>query len=765
MLSNDELFFSKNSFSTSEDKTISLFKYIKLGKEILNTPETQNFIHLIDSISKKSKFEEVPFIFICASSGTGKTQLPFSLQIPLLYLINNSDMLNLCDSVIHQDIYLNYFDCSTVLRKCVVYDRHVVYNNDLSLKKIDTSDCKSMIAGFFVTLFSLVIEYRQRFNIVDENWALSQIKAFEYIQDKLFIKPVTLYEARVAISKMSEIENQFLPLVFLDESQKTRDRDDFLRDYKTLRKIIRNIGVIPVYMGTNACLVNFINKTSTGGSRTGDDCIWSYIVYKLAHPTQSFLTCEKNKILETIEQSNNVDLPIKEKFKTFVEQITSLLNYERPFFCNIVFEYLMKIAQEKFDNVDCCNIFESIINSVFSCFTRRKRLLAWGSSKDETGILEYNFCNFTLTSPEYNLEKQTTEYNQIIKDNKIPIDKASGVHTHIAYLFADPEWLPKNQNLNFFPLVLSSNEIKVLSIENSYTCFNFRPQQIFAPFSKESIGHLAFIGQNNERDLSFVSRNISDDKIIRKSVNKVFHDVFHNTRTYNTVQTIQNADWTNLEIISSVSALMATHYSGFKGVNSNIWLSNFFRELDLDANFKKDLPILDFSNCSENYKNIIDNIKVPFCSPTINAEWHRNFGEYLCKNGANLGVLHSFDQKQSRDFSIQQSFNCSKPIDIISGECKYRKDGLTFSILTDIIGKLCEFESVINLIVTNKLNDNLLSNGNKFDNCSLIRSIEQSFCILRAIHNKNENLIQLKEIYSHRYSNNNMKIFIFFALE
>jgi len=110
-------------------------------------------------------------------------------------------------------------------------------------------------------------------------------------------------------------------------------------------------------------------------------------------------------------------------------------------------------------------------------------------------------------------------------------------------------------------------------------------------------------------------------------------------------------------------------------------------------------------------------------------------------------------------------FNCSNPIDIISGECKYRKDGLNLPTLISIIEKLSDFESQINLIVTHKLYDNLLPIKKENNRSSSIKRIEQNFCILNAIHDKNQNSITLEEIYPPEYhSKTNMKVFILFSL-
>lgn len=175
--------------------------------------------------------------------------------------------------------------------------------------------------------------------------------------------------------------------------------------------------------------------------------------------------------------------------------------------------------------------------------------------------------------------------------------------------------------------------------------------------------------------MCFISKNISNNEIFRISFNKAYRDMFSNVHSYNNNFTKTNAHWTNLEIITLVSALIATHNASFKGLKANIWLSSFFRELDINADFKKELPILNLNECSEECKKIICKTDISFCSPTINVEWMKEFGEYLCNNGANLGVLNAY-KTESRDFCIKQ---CSNFLDIISGECKYRYEWSWYS--------------------------------------------------------------------------------------
>lgn len=120
----------------------------------------------------------------------------------------------------------------------MVYDKELNLITDYSLE-----NSESMIAGFFVTLFSLIIEYRKTLKN-DEQWVLSQCKAFETITQTKEIKRIRVSEAKYQIKMMFESirmrntgKQDSLPLVFLDESQKTND-PNFKRDYKTLRKVI-----------------------------------------------------------------------------------------------------------------------------------------------------------------------------------------------------------------------------------------------------------------------------------------------------------------------------------------------------------------------------------------------------------------------------------------------------------------------------------------------------------------------------------------------
>lgn len=783
-------------FSSQGKNLDVLEKYLSVGKYISSAPETVNFMKLISSISNKvSPYQEYftgnnpkpgnhqsdyftkeyvteqPFVFICASSGTGKTQLPFSINMPFVYLINNSDMLKSSEQNSNQEIYKIFFDISNIFLNCVIADRDVVCESDYKYKR--GVDYNSMIAGFFVTLFSLITEYRKGLD-KEENWSLSQIKALKLISDPIVINRITVDKAREEIGRMCRNDQNLLPLVFLDESQKTSD-SNFLRDYKTLRKIIRNIGLIPVFMGTNANLVNFVNNDNTGGSREDQGSVWAYLIYKLAHPSEKFLMDEKQRVLETLNNSaNRINSIDKKKFELFTDKIVSLLKYERPFFCNIVFKELLTKSVERFKDFDACTFFEGIILKVFTIFTTRKKLFT--SDKLEADILNYNYCNLSITSPEFKVkiapQAQNSEYGMNLLSSSqetssdIYIDKACGIHGHIAHLFVDPQWLVQGERDIFFPLILEKSGIHVLSFGRQN--LHFYPSQIFPRFKKETIGHLAFNGLNSKNNLSFISRTTSERMYHRISVNSAFFKFFPTCKNFESKIKRIFEGWHNLEILPAVSAIIASHYSGIKGLRSGLWLKSFLQELELSDDIDmNNLPKLKITGCSEVCKRIILNTEVPFCSPTIGAEWDSDFGQFLTDNGANLGVLRTSNKNEPWDFSIQRSFNITekKQRDVILCECKFRRKGLDLSTITEIIGKLSQFESKINLIVTNKINESVFSKKKKDFKLKFEDELclDKNFYLLNVKSDEKMKVVHLETIYHHihnRHDRKNLKVFI-----
>lgn len=71
-------------------------RYSDIGIEFKRAP-TAHHIKIRDMITQIGQTDpnrRMPFVFVCSSSGTGKTQLPFSLDIPMLYFTTKEATLN-----------------------------------------------------------------------------------------------------------------------------------------------------------------------------------------------------------------------------------------------------------------------------------------------------------------------------------------------------------------------------------------------------------------------------------------------------------------------------------------------------------------------------------------------------------------------------------------------------------------------------------------------------------------------------------------------
>lgn len=163
-------------------------------------------------------------------------------------------------------------------------------------------------------------------------------------QNILFIETLKRDESKVK-AKFNEALDLLWNADCLFSKQTPVDSNDkgyeSLKKYIQIGKSIRKIDLIPVLMGTNACLANIVNFQGTFGSRGDCKSIWCYIiVYKLAPPSQEFIQNEKLSLIESINSSVADGDSKKNKVIAFVTAVTAKMKYERLFFCNLIFENL-----------------------------------------------------------------------------------------------------------------------------------------------------------------------------------------------------------------------------------------------------------------------------------------------------------------------------------------------------------------------------------------------------------------------------------------
>ena len=150
------------------------------------------------------------------------------------------------------------------------------------------------------------------------------------------------------------------------------------------RRAIRLMGLIPIFMGTNLNLANFIDIDSAYDFRIEicdeeKDIPWCFLGQKLSATSSEYVE-NKKKECESIAIEK----------KAFIEMI---LIKERPLFVTLIRNF--KNNKEK----DEIQIIKVISRDIMNEYRSRKRYMINFKTNEECRT--YNFCNLLLITPEF----------------------------------------------------------------------------------------------------------------------------------------------------------------------------------------------------------------------------------------------------------------------------------------------------------------------------------------------------------------------------
>ena len=686
-------------------------KIQKDGKRPLfnNIDKNLNVEMNLNNIGKKPQF-----IFICASSGTGKTQLAFSLDIPLLYFQLNppTDNERFRGGGVSQFIYGNYFNVSEALMTSVQRDL-VILRKIQSDNEDDPYVTMSIQTPLFLpALICMFCSNIMKISGENEKWILRQLRISGDVNR------MTILDATAFLEKLFESKPK--PVIFFDECQKPSESKDFIKSYVYVRRCMGMLGLVSIFMGTNAKMANFVNPTAASGSRGEGipenlDIPWCFVVHKLTPTVDSFIQDLKDTAISIIDQMHPCT-ELNARLKKFVSTITKSLAGERPLFVHLICEHIIKCVSK--GETDPLTILTDAINHLIVEFKKRKSFSVSLKSPDE--CKSYNFSNLTMISPEFWRETSDKEVKNSNRSDseesdryqEVGLEKSQGIHSHMAYLYVPDEIQQlmteedSTEPMNFFGLTieddcLSYTGIRKTTLTPKSLPWSFEPAQAFLPFEKEPFGQLAFLGKENFQDI-FISMSTSKSTNRRKRIStflaaKQIHDK-HGLPTSNIQIT-----WTVFEISVAMSALIATHHNGFRGSSFRDWLRYFVREMNVQdtAKYPESAPNITFPDDIfwNNHKKDI----IPLCTSSISASWNKTLGDYLKNDlSANIGILHANLKNESRDFYIKE-YGCKESTIILTGECKCYKDGVKNVMIESTVKKLKQYSSHINLIVVNRL--------------------------------------------------------------
>ena len=180
--------------------TPTITSYLTLGKYVGESPEILQFKNLVAEIYNKltsilfpTYITTFPFIFICGSSGTGKTQIPFSLphanEFPFIYFLQNPKK----DT--GQAIYQQFFNVSKAFENCIEedFESYAKKFENSGFSQLTIYQCSEILEyknmkfysiGFIVKLFREICKQR----VSGESWIESELRGFKFSFDAMSIQ-------------------------------------------------------------------------------------------------------------------------------------------------------------------------------------------------------------------------------------------------------------------------------------------------------------------------------------------------------------------------------------------------------------------------------------------------------------------------------------------------------------------------------------------------------------------------------------------------
>lgn len=198
----------------SNAKSKELALYLSIGEKIQSGEDhnTQiiSSIEFLAQETYRSGEEIMPSFAVCLSSGTGKSQLAFTLKIPALYFVHPSSLRTEAP----QPIYSAFSRISRRFFRLLTEDYNTLISLVPNILYFSTDDIKeSKVSfkslGFLVKLILIVSELS--LSHPSERWPKLELDASITIH----ISGMTFYSA--AKELMALRKSQRLPVIFLDE--------------------------------------------------------------------------------------------------------------------------------------------------------------------------------------------------------------------------------------------------------------------------------------------------------------------------------------------------------------------------------------------------------------------------------------------------------------------------------------------------------------------------------------------------------------------
>lgn len=616
-----------------------LDEQIRLAEKCHDDAYMSKFTNMLRAI-KESRADphNVPFVLICAPSGSGKSVFGTNLgaHAPSLHWLHKTSNVKKTD-------YRPYKAISRLVNGAVLHD--FTKNKKIFKRKDSTtlSNVSEKLLQFpFKTVHIIVNLFKQLDEIKTLNPELS------WLQAQALLKTVpegemTITAGRQEISSLAK-KWEFPLSVFIDEySMATEGQGDKHSAHierhrlKLTRTLTRALGIIPILSGTDTRASNFFSRRDDD-SRDSKE-LWCLIVNDLPAFSSAHLGARCAKLKKRI-----VPEDASHPVSNFLDFLNDIRPYENPWVIELALQRLETKSDRALNRWD--GSLDKMLSSLYRQYTRRKKHPT-AFSMGQVGYIMSHGINL---------------------DGNIVVNAQNGccINSHMARLIA----LPDKYGQPFSSIVNYSGLQHYFTHEED----EFRPSSYFTHFSLAPLTGLMLFGLDLSAKKYKHAPFLSEDDFERLTCFDAVRKLFPNPNVLTpSGATGRKNDGSHLEILYHNAALVASRANGLKGCNFLDFLVNFIRELETDdisltsiaapnaASSDKDANSTNWTKRTLNIKGYhdFDTRRVPILSPMPSTFWPKSIVELLQAAPGGRSVLLG---------SYRHSLG-AEPVDSVIFEC------------------------------------------------------------------------------------------------
>ena len=271
-----------------------LKEYVRISEHLRETDEVRDLeakMRELAVVSVRKLYG--PFVFVCSSSGTGKTNMAFSLNIPFLYFLYSLT----ADQFVYQ-CFRKQSEClSKYIRQDYAQFASASSNTELAVNAdtVSSSKLSFMSVGFLVEFITRLMDLIEAFPEINPAELQLSIRSLSF-------KAMTIEEGRLALRTLFGSDYYLFPITFDECSIEIpiSGSEDALR-FAFLPSLVRCLLCTPIFMGTNAAeAANFRGMSTESGSRSDGTTCWCLVWHRSPGVPIELMTQEFLKIRETL---------------------------------------------------------------------------------------------------------------------------------------------------------------------------------------------------------------------------------------------------------------------------------------------------------------------------------------------------------------------------------------------------------------------------------------------------------------------------------